>query len=178
MSMGIYSDVTAKYETTNPATIPPLELTSKDTVFLSEIAGNCEPINEHSVRILVLVGRRVRKEHERLTLLSDQRKKSHEAELVALRETHEGSLELLKVQHADEVGNLKRQLFNSHKSIFEIEIQFTASQKRKLQRAGLARLYDFTKKTWDEIKQLLGTRKADLIGQVLILRGLQFKKCR
>lgn len=178
MHMGIDPGTTAKNQATKPSATPPLELTPKDTEFLNEVAGNCGDISEHSIKILVLVGRRVTQEHERLTLLSAQRQKSHEAELASLRETHEGRLELLKVQHADEVGNLKRQLFNSHTPIFETGIKFTTAQKRKLQKAGLIRLYDFTHKTWDEIKQLLGTRKADLIGQVLILRGLQFKKCR
>ena len=176
--MGIDPNVTAKDQATKPSTIPPLELTSKDTVFLSEIAGNCEPINEHSVRILVLVGRRVTKEHERLTLLSGQREKSHQAELVALRETHEGQLTLLKSEHEQEIITLQNKFYKSHFSIFGTAIEFTTAQKRKLQKAGLARLYDFTQKTWDEVKKLLGTKKADLIGQVLILRGLQFKKCR
>lgn len=155
-------------------TVPTLlKLTSRDTEFLSEIANCCEPINESSVRILVLVGRHVLKVHENLILLSAQRDKSHQAELASLKETYEGRLTLLTSQHASDVVALKGKLKKSHKSIFDIGCKFTPIQKRKLQKAGLTRVYDFTQKTFDEISKLVGRNKTDRIFSYLSLRDFQ-----
>lgn len=160
---------------TEPPEKPPLELNLEDTQFLTEVAITCGPINEASINILTLVGRCVTKERERLAQLSDQRQKSHQAELASMKKACDDRLTLAEVEHKNDVTILCNRLGYSHTSIFGIGCKFTPMQKRKLQRAGLTRFYDFTQKTWDEISKLVGKDKTHYIYMHLSPRGFLFR---